>query len=65
MHQSALIERLKAKGSPLVLGGDGRCCSPGHTAKYGTYSMMDLESGKILDIQVVQVCQLNIVHEFE
>lgn len=62
-HQSALIEDLKTKGSPLVLGGDGRCCSPGHTAKYGTYSLMDLVSGKVLDIQLVQVRQLNIEQE--
>lgn len=65
MHQSALIEGLKANGSPLVLGGDGRCCSPGHTAKYGTYSMMDLESGKILDIQLVQSNEVKNSHAME
>ena len=38
---------------------DARCCSPGHTAKYG-YNMMDMYTGKILDVKIVQVC----FHEF-
>lgn len=41
---------------PLKLGGDARCCSPGHTAKYGSYSLMNLENSKVLDMQLVQVC---------
>ena len=61
-HQRELIDNIRGSGLPLVIGGDGRCCSPGHTAKYGTYSIMDLNSGKILDIQLVQVCQFNIFH---
>ena len=54
-QQAALLAELKAKGEPLTLGGDGRADSPGHTAKYGSYTMMDLNSGKIIDIQLVQV----------
>ena len=37
------------------LAGDARCCSPGHTVKFGLYSMMDLHTGKLLDIKLVQV----------
>ena len=37
------------------MGGDGRCDSPGFCAKYGTYSCMDLDTNKILDLQLVQV----------
>lgn len=54
-EQAKIIADLKAKGEPLILGGDGRADSPGHSAKYGTYSMMDLRSGKIIDVQLVQV----------
>ena len=54
-YQANIITMLKEKGKPLVLGGDGRCDSPGHSAKYGTYTLMDLESGQIVDIQLVQV----------
>jgi len=52
-EQSSLLEALNNK--PLVLGGDGRNDSMGHCAKYGSYSLMDLEENKILDIQLVQV----------
>ena len=38
------------------MGGDGRCDSRGHSAKYGSYSLMDAEQNKILDSQLVQVC---------
>ena len=37
------------------LGGDMRCCSPGHTAKYGSYTMVDLTGGQVLDIQLIHV----------
>lgn len=46
---------LSLQGLDINLGGDGRCDSPGYCAKYGTYTLMDLERNKILDIQVVQV----------
>lgn len=39
----------------LVIGGDGRCDSPGFSAKYGTYTLMDLDINKVLDIKLVQV----------
>ena len=35
--------------------GDGQCDSSRHSAKYGTYTLMDLESGQIVDIQLVHV----------
>ncbi|CAC5398255.1 unnamed protein product [Mytilus coruscus] len=38
----------------VVLSGDGRCDSPGYSAKYGSYTPMDLNTKKILDIQLVQ-----------
>ncbi|MES9883740.1 MAG: hypothetical protein ABW185_23050 [Sedimenticola sp.] len=43
---------------PLSLGGDARCCSPGHTAKYGSYSLMNLQTSKVMDMQLVQVHRL-------
>lgn len=55
-QQSTLLNNIKAEGRELILGGDGRCDSPGHSAKYGTYTLMDAEQNKILDSQLVQVC---------
>ena len=39
------------------LCGDGRCDSPGHNAKYLTYSMLNQANNKIVDISVVQVTE--------
>ena len=38
-HQENLFEEVK-KSKKLDICGDGRCDSPGHSAKYGTYSVM-------------------------
>ena len=43
------------QGPPLKLGGDARCDSPGHMAKYSSYSLMDLEKNKILVTELIQV----------
>ena len=44
----------------MVLG-DGCWDSPGDSAKYGTYSLMDAEQNIILDSQLVQICtKLNL-----
>ena len=42
----------------LWLSGDGRCDSPGHNAKYGTYTMIDQSSNKIVDFHIVQVSEV-------
>ena len=40
-----------------MLSGDGRCDSPGYSAKYGTYSLMDNATGFIIDYSLVQVTE--------
>ena len=54
-QQSNMLSLLEAYGEPLSLGGDARCDSPGYCAKYGSYTIMDLEHNVILDIELVQV----------
>lgn len=39
----------------LDLAGDGRSDSPGHSAKYGGYNIIEQRLNKVLDIQLVQV----------
>jgi hypothetical protein len=39
----------------MTLMGDNRSDSPGFSAKYGTYSLMEGHENKIVDFQVVQV----------
>ena len=54
-HQDALFDVIRQQNEDVVVGGDVRYCSPVHTAKYGSYSLMDLELGQILKVQLVQV----------
>lgn len=58
IKQLDLLTSIREAGQDLILGGDARCCSPGHTAKYGSYSFMDLSTSKIVDIQLVQVIHI-------
>ena len=39
--------------------GNGRCDSPGYSAKYGTYSLMNTEMNMVIDFQVVHVSQVD------
>ena len=59
VSQHSLLESLSGMGKKLTVGGDARCCSPGHSAKYSSYSVMDLKSSKILDVQLIQVNEAN------
>lgn len=53
-EQATLLQDIHNR--PVVLGGDARCDSPGYSAKYGSYTLMDLVTKKIVDFQLVQVC---------
>lgn len=53
LEQDELIMETVGAG-PVTLGGDMRLDSPGHSAKYGSYTMMNLKSNHIIDIQLVQ-----------
>ena len=54
-EKETLINQLTDKKEALILGGDGRADSPGHSAKYGSYSVIDLKQSKVVDIKLVQV----------
>ena len=56
-----LWERMKCrvwdglKDTPLVLSGDGRNDSPGHSAKYSVYTLMEHFLDVIIDVEIVDV----------
>lgn len=63
-ESTAVISQLS--NQPIVkLNGDGRCDSPGHNAKYGTYTFMDSESKKIPIFNVVQVTEVSSSNAME
>ncbi|ELU04929.1 hypothetical protein CAPTEDRAFT_219761 [Capitella teleta] len=53
-EQKAVLQVAKQAEGGAAVGGDSRCDSPGHCAKFGSYSLMELQSGKIIDVQLVQ-----------
>ena len=53
-ENNSILNQLKEHGS-CCLRGDGRCDSPGHNAKYLTYSFMDQITNKIAAMTVTQV----------
>ena len=59
-------EELKKEES-IIVSGDGRCDSPGHTAKYCSYTLMDTSSrhrtgsNKIVAMELVQVFEVSKV----
>ncbi|XP_063054475.1 uncharacterized protein LOC134448750 [Engraulis encrasicolus] len=53
-EQQQIIQLAKQCHKPITLGGDMRADSPGHCAKYGSYTTMVLDCNKVVDIQLVQ-----------
>ena len=54
-YQDRLLTKLKEEGQPLMLGGDGCTDSSGHSAEFGSYSVLEVESNVVLDVKLVQV----------
>ena len=54
-QQEVVIEYLR--DNQLHLSGDGHCDSPGYSAKYATYSIMDSATDLILDYSLVHVSE--------
>ena len=46
---------LKQGKKRLALCGDGRSDSPGHCAKFGLYTVIEMSCKKVLDYKLVQV----------
>ncbi|XP_039541035.1 uncharacterized protein LOC120488385 isoform X2 [Pimephales promelas] len=46
--------QLLAQREKVIVAGDMRADSTGHSAKYGCYTMMDMETNTVVDVQLVQ-----------
>ena len=57
-HQQLFFESIKKQKRKLALSGDGRADSPGHSAKYGSYSVIDMSCSKVVDFKLVQVIDI-------
>ena len=63
-EQEKLVERVRNLGGGVVLSGDARSDSPGHSAKYGAFTVIEQRINKVLDVQLVQVSYPSKGHYF-
>ena len=56
--QAKLLDKIKSTNRTLQLAGDGRCDSPGFSAKYCTYSLLDMESQHIPTFVTIKVTEM-------
>ncbi|XP_071834545.1 uncharacterized protein [Apostichopus japonicus] len=57
--QLKMVEDLKESEEKLVIGGDARNDSPGHTAKYGSYTFLEQNLNKVIHVELVQeICYI-------
>ena len=62
LEREGVTLELKEVGQ-VTLAGDSRCDTPGHNAKYGSYSLMDVDgqwrraTNRIVSMELVQVLQ--------
>ena len=57
LKSKAIIEEIKEGENIIDLSGDGRCDSPGHNAKYLSYSFIDKSTNKIVAFSLTQVTE--------
>jgi hypothetical protein len=63
-EQKCVTAMLRKRKSKIVLSGDSRCDSPGHNAKYGSYSLKDSASNCIVSMESVESSEVNRVFNF-
>ena len=49
-HQQDVFNEVR--NTEVIAGVDGRCDSPGHSAKHGTYSIVDTNTSKEIDFRL-------------
>ncbi|XP_064465216.1 uncharacterized protein LOC135376632 [Ornithodoros turicata] len=62
-RQAELLDRLRPV--PLTLAGDGRCDSPGHTALYGTYTLLETVANRIIHFELVKSTEVSSSNAME
>ena len=48
------------RGKTVSVSGDGRCDSPGSSAKYCTYSLLDIDTNTILHMETVDKREVSL-----
>ncbi|KAM7281105.1 uncharacterized protein ISCGN_006077, partial [Ixodes scapularis] len=62
-EQKSLVTAMNS--SQLHLAGDGRADSPGYSAKYGTYTLLDTRVNKVMHFEVLQSTEVKSSNHME
>ncbi|CAN8004466.1 unnamed protein product [Ixodes hexagonus] len=54
-----------SQGQKLCLAGDGRADSPGHSADFGTYTLMDVSRNRVFHIELVKSTEVSSSNRME
>ncbi|KAM7300582.1 uncharacterized protein ISCGN_016193 [Ixodes scapularis] len=54
-----------SRGQKLCLSGDGRADSPGHSADFGTYTLMDVNRNRVFHIELVKSTEVSSSNRME
>ncbi|KAG0445437.1 hypothetical protein HPB47_015133 [Ixodes persulcatus] len=62
-EQNLMVEA--SRGQKLCLSGDGRADSPGHSADFGTYTLMDVNRNRVFHIELVKSTEVSSSNRME
>ena len=55
-EQNLLFDEMKKSGDNSInAAADGRADSPGHSAKYGSYTLLNTDTNKVIHMELVTV----------
>ena len=60
-----MVRRELVNKSASNLNGDEHCDSPGHNSKYGTCTLIDYDTGKVVAFSVIQVSEVTSSNAIE
>lgn len=63
-EQRAVLSAMKDQQDNVICG-DGRCDSPGHSAKFCTYTFMDALTEKVVDFKIISCTQVSSSNTME
>ncbi|XP_064469150.1 uncharacterized protein LOC135383732 [Ornithodoros turicata] len=62
-EQAMLLDKLR--GQELCIAGDGRADSPGHSADFGTYSLLETGINRIIHVEIVKSTEVDSSNRME
>ncbi|CAN8004831.1 unnamed protein product, partial [Ixodes hexagonus] len=62
-EQAALLDQLR--GTKLCLAGDGRADTPGHCADFGTYTLLETTTGRVIHTELVKSTEVSSSNRME